>query len=784
MLTVSDGYNFTISSTNVTVTCISATARFEFNSVENVHISGITFQGCRNGPAVQMSGVSMAIVRKSNFTQNQGNSFQASNSVVTIIESNFYNNGGSSAIYASNSKILIKNSWFNNNTGSSDGSAILTQNSNLTVDSSEFSHNVAHQYGGAISVYQSLRTQFQINGAMFYGNRAGSGGAIYVSAYYGSLHIQINNTVVNFNTAHQGGAIYLFQYSYEYVQVEITLHNTTAYSNIAEQSDGGAMYIYSLSYRRSAINKQLSITQSQFINNTANQGNGGAIALYESTEIINTNSSVLAECQFSNNIARSGGAIHKNGKNTKLVIRQNSYDSNTANAFGGAIFVGGANNSVHVTSTTFINNKAITEGGGAIYSNGQYANVTLFSSTFHYNSAFFCGVLDVENYTHYSVNLTNSIFTYNTASGQTIGGGVACIVNASVNIINSIFKHNFANHHAGVFYIDESQTTVDGSLFINNSAALDGGVFYTYIHASDYIIRRSQFSENMAGGDGGVILIGRLNCYISIDETILDFNSAGNRGGVVSMIASSLFMETSRTNIFNNTAQFGGVISACNSHVTLVGDSLFVTVDPLLPFCKLYDGNVRHFNITSPPETIRTTEPIGTTEPLTHTKEIPMPSNPTSDQTDLATRATSNVAPQTIISDALTMATTVIDHTLATKTSTTGPLNDQSPLGIQSTTSALISDNKYYADGEIIDKKMTITIALSTTSLIVSLIAILVSAVHVLIVCRCKKGPLKNTLSKTKGFSINPFLSFHKYTSPIYNSNSGEDEDEDDADAP
>ena len=129
---------------------------------------------------------------------------------------------------------------------------------------------------------------------------------------------------------------------------------------------------------------------------------------------------------------------------------------------------------------------------------------TSTSSTFHNNSASYWGVLNVDNYTHYNVYLTNSIFTYNTASGQTIGGGV----NATINIINCVFKHNSANLHAGVFYIDESHTTIDGSLFINNSAALDGGVFYTYIHASDYIIRRSQFSENTAGRDGGVILIG------------------------------------------------------------------------------------------------------------------------------------------------------------------------------------------------------------------------------------------------------------------------------------
>ena len=288
------------------------------------------------------------------------------------------------------------------------------------------------------------------------------------------------------------------------------------------------------------VNSRTSMTQCQFINNTANQGSGGAI--HELSIDRNVNSSVVTKCRFINNTASiSGGEIYRNVRNKLLLLDQNIYNNNKANAFGGAVYANSMNSSVHVTDSTFVENTAITEGGGAIYSNGQYANITLTPSTFHKNSASYCSVLDVDNYNHFSVNLTNSIFTYNTASGQITGGGVACIRNASINIIDSTFKHNFANHHAGVFYIDE--TTVDGSLFINNSAALDGGVFYTYIHASNYIIRRSQFSENMAGDDGGVILIGRLNCYVSIDETIFDFNSAGDRGGVVAIIASSILMD-------------------------------------------------------------------------------------------------------------------------------------------------------------------------------------------------------------------------------------------------
>ena len=71
-----------------------------------------------------------------------------------------------------------------------------------------------------------------------------------------------------------------------------------------------------------------------------------------------------------------------------------------------------------------------------------------------------------------------------------------------------------------------------------------------------------------------------------------------------------MYMEINRTNIFNNTAQFGGVISACNSQVTFVEDILTGTVDPLLSFCTLYGGDIHDFNITIPdPETVMTTAP-------------------------------------------------------------------------------------------------------------------------------------------------------------------------------
>ena len=70
VLTVSDVYNFTMSSTNATVIYTSATARFEFNRVENVHISGMTFKD--GNTTIRMTQVRSASIVSSNFISNHG----------------------------------------------------------------------------------------------------------------------------------------------------------------------------------------------------------------------------------------------------------------------------------------------------------------------------------------------------------------------------------------------------------------------------------------------------------------------------------------------------------------------------------------------------------------------------------------------------------------------------------------------------------------------------------------------------------------------------------------
>ena len=247
ILMVSNGYNFTMSSTNATVTCTSATAQFEFNTVENVHISGITFQGCGN-TVIRMLQVTSASIVSSNFTDNQalsgssrhGGCLYITLSSVTISKSDFYNNRAYSAggaIYAASSTVAINRSHFSLSRQTyyygSGGGAIYASSSNITIDRSTFTHNYkAGLYGGGGAIYCS--GILQVNNTMFVDNRAynsrnGHGGAIYTAG--------INTSII------------LCQFL-----------NNSAYGN------GGGIYTAGLNSL---------ITQCEFINNIANGIGGG-----------------------------------------------------------------------------------------------------------------------------------------------------------------------------------------------------------------------------------------------------------------------------------------------------------------------------------------------------------------------------------------------------------------------------------------------------------------------------------------------------------------------------
>ena len=95
----------------------------------------------------------------------------------------------------------------------------------------------------------------------------------------------------------------------------------------------------------------------------------------------------------------------------------------------------------------------------------------------------------------------------------------------------------------------------------------------------------------LAGVEGGVMYVQNSNSSVSTtsEDSQFSFNSAVERGGVISMNGSSLDIWYSH--IFNNSlsADLGAVVSACSSGVNFPHDILYQYSDPNFPNCLLYD---------------------------------------------------------------------------------------------------------------------------------------------------------------------------------------------------
>ena len=616
VLSINDGHSFTIAANNVTVICTTSLAKITLSSVESVHISGMTFQWC-NATVITLSQVAQATLARNTYVENY-NTFGAlsvTSSSLVISDSNFNRTGSSfhgfssGAISTSHSNITIVRTVFT----ALSGGIIGGGESNVTISEctcsnswTRFDHAIVY-----VNVGSNDNNVLRINRSTFRNNTALR---VIIAPY-----VIIDRSEFAYNTAspqrggNGGGVMETY--------TAPTIRNSIFNSNSGHNTHGGAIIVLLPSYGGESVVLENCTFSSNKATGESYRNLGGVIYLRGGT---GTRPTILrlSTCTFINNGVVSGGnggVIYTIGNNIQIDATDCHFENNFATDNGGGIYSEGTNNSIKITGSTFINNTVETQSGGVIYTDGLYTNIEITQSTFNYSSAPRCSVIDINNYNH-SVSVVDSVFASNgaTASGEITGGGVACMRNATININGSLFENNFANSNGGVFYIDESTVSVDGSRFINNSALVHGGVFFTYVHTSNYDITRSLFSHCSAGNDGGVLYLGRKLGQIFIDETTFAFNSATDRGGVISIVNCSL--EISQANVFNNTANYGAVISACNSNVTLASNDFLQRSDPEYPFCVLYEGDDYNFNIPTPgPPTFATPPRTQTTLPSTST---------------------------------------------------------------------------------------------------------------------------------------------------------------------
>ena len=687
-ISLSNIYNFTmvplVPSSSVRIICSTtqsnALGSFSLTAVSFVQLQRVSIEGCTyskfgtNGDSVLMNAVSFSNLRDGGILiRNISNRVQLHNITFTnsdIIEIDTMSTtliqmrdvvftSGRSITVGPAAEFSIEDSTFQGGSASALYLYNITQGTVVRCrfhSNNRYEERTGNTNGGALSVLYSASVT--INGSIFYANSAdGIGGDIYgnssniaidrstftASSRSGVYVYKVNLTVMNSNfsdsSAISGTSINAVRCPRLQI-IACTFANNTALNvfNDIWYGNGGALRTY--------LCASVLISNSHFINNTAVYA--GAILCHDS------NSFTITDCYFSSNIAshEEGGAMRVYASHVTLL--HSVFDGNLASTKGGAVYVtgtvtanwsnftnnradsGGAlyvyavDTQLFVRNGYFKNNTANNGSGGAIFNDGQTdTNVSLVDSTFEYNSAASCGVLNIDIYIFHSIlSVIRSTFSHNMAIGQSVGGlgGVICVKDASISVADSTFSHNSAALHAGVMYVDDSVLIVERSLFISNSADGNGGVMYTNTSSTNYTVSLSNFVNNTAGDSGGVLFIGIADSQVNIKRSSCSYNSALNRGGVITIIGSNLTID--ETNVFNNTARLGGAVSACNSDVT-VPSELAATQDSTDSECILYRGYINRFSFihqdvsttSSMPVTMTTTTSSTTKNTFTTTTQ-------------------------------------------------------------------------------------------------------------------------------------------------------------------
>ncbi|MCY4061968.1 MAG: hypothetical protein OXG53_06350 [Chloroflexi bacterium] len=291
------------------------------------------------------------------------------------------------------------------------GGAIYNEGA-LNITNSRFANNTAEHFGGAIMNPGKLN----ITDTKFDRNRADlDGGAI---ASDGTLVITNSSFSNNSTESTSGGAIA------NYGPAMIT---SSSFSGNTASSSGGAI---------SNINNTMTIVDSKFVNNAAEDYSGGAI-------FNGSGQLSVSECRFENNSsADSGGAIDNH----------TPYKGRLAH--------------VSVTNSIFVGNKT-RKSGGAIINSGE---ADIIGSSFEANLARMFGGA-IANYGPLTVS--NSTLSGNI--GIEHGGGFHSFGDATANLQHLTLANNLSKEGGGIsVYRQELVGTVvnlSNSLLFGN----DGG---------------------------------------------------------------------------------------------------------------------------------------------------------------------------------------------------------------------------------------------------------------------------------------------------------------------
>ena len=513
-------------------------------------------------------------------------------------------NGG--AIYSNAANVLVSDSNFTGNMAVH-GGAILFNKAECTVNNCIFSSNIAEKYAGAI-MFDTNSANSRLFNSKFENNVAENniGGAIQWKSING---VASSCEFINNFAAQTSGALRV-----EGINFNLTNSNFTG--NRAGGSDAGAVYWTS---------KGGELKNCNFVNNTAT-GNGGALYILSSVgeftlsnsrftkntaktyggAVVSYNSDgKIIGCNFTDNIADNGGALHFDGNNK--VVSNCIFINNTGRVNGGAVRAGGINvNNTTIKGCVFTNNSLSSAGaGGAILWYGF--NSVISDCKFTNNSAYYGGAINLEtnakNYFMESRNTTiidcefvenkadyggavrwlglegkliSSNFTNNSvgyAIGTSSQGGALNVHSLASNmtVSNSIFNNNSAKGNGGDIYWDAVDGCVEKSNFTGASSNYGGSIYWRGANGE---LTESKFADAYALNNGGAVHWAGVNATVS--DSIFERNYADAFAGSILFTTAAINARVRNSKFTNNVAGTSTAGIRCEGADADVSNCIFI----------------------------------------------------------------------------------------------------------------------------------------------------------------------------------------------------------------
>ncbi|KAM9989788.1 hypothetical protein ACTFIY_005830 [Dictyostelium cf. discoideum] len=324
----------------------------------------------------------------------------------------------------------------------------------------------------------------------------------------------VSFTGITFQNGNKPNGPVLFNNGTSNIQLEI---NNCVFNNNNATESGGSIAIVPTNGEidNPPANSVINISKTTFSNSTSSKISGGVLNVYDLNVVI-----TIDQCTFSNiRNAASGGVVYM--RNGLLTMTNSKLDSIASNA---AFLLA----SDFLTTPQFkFTNVNFTNALGGI----GFALTTYLTKTYFLNCNFVNNLNTAPIYGLNSglITVDSCLFANNNNQKSPGSSGGAITLTATECLVkNSLFTNNYAQN-GGAIYINDAEstfistpTTIMGSQFINNTAAVSGGAINIY--SSSMTINSTSFVGNYAKQDDHGPSVYCTNSNINLSSTTFKIN--------------------------------------------------------------------------------------------------------------------------------------------------------------------------------------------------------------------------------------------------------------------